>query len=138
MNFRIDAGTRRGIVRFGKFGVVGCLNTALDFGVFLFLFYCLDVPLLWANTAGYLAALLNSYVMNKRWTFGDTSTGVDALVGCAKFVALNFVGLLIANTAVWAASRVLPVPIAKSLSIGFTVIWNYWSSTRFAFRDTRL
>ena len=138
MNLRISEGNRQRVTRFAKFGIVGCINTAIDFGLFLFLFYSLDVPLLWANTASYLIALLNSYLMNKRWTFADTSTGIDAVVGFGRFAAVNLVGLVIANVGIWAGSFLLPVPVAKALSIGFTMLWNYWSSSRFAFRNARL
>ncbi|GAB6990801.1 GtrA family protein [Paenibacillus pini] len=57
--------------QFFRFGIVGVMNTAVDFIVFL-----LVQPLLgslWGQIISYSAGMLNSYVWNRRWTFERTS-----------------------------------------------------------------
>lgn len=135
MNIHSIFATHEARVRIVKFGLVGCLNTAVDFGVFLLLYYVFNVPILWANSASCFLAILNSFFFNRQWTFADRSNGTGAFSGCLTFVSLNFVGLMIANAMVWLFSRLLPVPLAKVVSIGITMIWNYWASDKFAFPD---
>lgn len=60
-----------------RFGLVGLINTALDTGVFSLVFYVFLSknehlqPI--AFTAGYLMGVACSFVLNKLWTFKNTS-----------------------------------------------------------------
>ncbi|MGH3318836.1 MAG: VTT domain-containing protein [Streptosporangiaceae bacterium] len=65
---------RRGVLgRFPKFMAVGATNAVVDVGVFNLLLLAVPTPsapqLVACNTVAVLAALLNSYVWNTRWTF---------------------------------------------------------------------
>ena len=69
-------GTRRPV--FGhmvKFALVGVVNTAVDVGLFWVLQAVLGVPYLIANVISYSAGTLNSFVLNKVWTFAETRHG---------------------------------------------------------------
>jgi putative flippase GtrA len=115
-----------------RFGLVGVVNTGVDFLVFVLLFYGLAWPLLVANTLGYLAGLANSYVLNSRWTFGDR-VGGRVPARPLLYACLNGVGLLLANLAVAALALFLPAWLAKVGAIAVTFTWNYWSSDRLVF-----
>jgi putative flippase GtrA len=123
---------RRHGSRAARFAVVGVLNTAIDFGVFIVLLYALSWPLLLANTIGYAAGLANSYLLNSRWTFRDAERP-SSPGRAARYAGLNLVGLLLANATVWLLAQMLAPWLAKCGALGVTFIWNYWSAQRFVF-----
>jgi putative flippase GtrA len=54
-----------------RFGLVGCVNTAVGFGVTCVALYALGVSDVAANVAGYGVGIPLSYTLNKSFTFGD-------------------------------------------------------------------
>lgn len=55
--------------QFIKYGLVGVVNTLIT-GVILFtLMNCFGVSYKTSNTVGYIAGFINSFIMNKLWTF---------------------------------------------------------------------
>jgi putative flippase GtrA len=122
--------------RVARFGLVGVLNTGLDFTVFALLFYGLGWPLLAANSLAYLAGLANSYLLNSRWTFGDRP-GRRSPARPLLYAGLNCVGLLLGNFTVWSLAVALPAWLAKLGATGVTFAWNYWSSDRLVFARGR-
>ncbi len=81
---------RTEMVRFVRFSVTGILNTAVDFSVFMGLSY-LGVPLLVSQAFGYAAGMLNSFLVNRSWTFGSREPVVGRQM--VRFVFFNL-GLL--------------------------------------------
>lgn len=55
--------------RFVKFGLIGVLNTAVDFGAFFVLNKLLHIGPYVSQTGAFLIAALNSFLWNKYWTF---------------------------------------------------------------------
>ena len=47
-----------------SFGLVGVVNSAVDFGVFSFAYYYLGLPIIAANALAWMVAVTGSYVMN--------------------------------------------------------------------------
>jgi putative flippase GtrA len=121
--------------RLVRFGLVGVVNTAVDLAVFATLFYGLAVPLLVANSLGYLMGLANSYLLNSRWTFNDRA-GSGSASRPILYALLNLGGLLIGNLVVWLLALALPVWLAKLGAVAATFAWNYWSSDRLVFVRT--
>ena len=74
-------------------------------------------------------------MLNKYWTFGDTSRGRTAALRGLLFVALNLVGLGLASAVIWALAQFLHPLVAKVGSIAVTFIWNYWSNHRFVYTE---
>lgn len=60
-------------LEFFRFCVVGGINTVIDFGVFAVLF-AWGVPLLPAHTLSYCCGIVNSYLLNRKWTFKDKAS----------------------------------------------------------------
>jgi putative flippase GtrA len=60
---------RQGIVHFIKFNFVGILNTGITLAVFALLTRFFGVDPLIAEPIGYSLGLVNSFIMNKLWTF---------------------------------------------------------------------
>ena len=52
-----------------SFGLIGFVNTAIDFGVFSFGYYVLGLPIVWANLFSWAFAVSTSYVLNSTITF---------------------------------------------------------------------
>ncbi|MFP6742694.1 MAG: GtrA family protein [Alphaproteobacteria bacterium] len=131
----VESGRHGG--RIVRFGVVGVAKTAIDFALFALLYYVALWPLLAANAVAYGVAVINSYVLNKYWTFGDTSRGRTAVLRGLLFVALNLVGLGLASAAIWLLAQFLHPLVAKAGSIAVTFTWNYWSNHRFVYTEAR-
>lgn len=117
-----------------KFGTVGVLNTAIDFGVLNFLTLIWHWPLLIANSLAFIVAVTNSYFMNKYWTFAKRdSFKMDEFV---RFLVISVGGLAVSNLAVWllAMHYHLSPNLAKALSVGAVFVWNFLGSKYLAFR----
>lgn len=63
---RFDAPMLR---QFVKYGIVGASNTVLTFVIYTILVEALGVEYVIALLVGYLAGSLNSYLLNRHWTF---------------------------------------------------------------------
>jgi putative flippase GtrA len=117
-----------------RFGLVGILNTAIDIAVFTLLLATTTLSPVAANTISYCVGILNSFVCNKYWTFGDIQGQRPARVQLPIFIATNLVGLAVANLALVAASHAMPIAPAKLVSVLSGMAWNYWASRTFVYR----
>jgi putative flippase GtrA len=72
-----------------RFAVVGVSNTLLSTGVFAALFH-FGVAYLLASTLAFTLGALNSYTLNRRWTFRSHARRAPEL---ARFLAVQGVGL---------------------------------------------
>src|SRR5215813_13550435 len=81
-----------------SFGLVGVLNTIIDFSLFSIGYWKLGLPLLVANTLSWIVAVSCSYVMNSMFTFAAESGRKLGWRPYATFLASGVVGL-VANTA---------------------------------------
>jgi putative flippase GtrA len=78
-----------------KFGIVGAVNTVLDFGLANLLYLGLAWPAMGAKTTSVAVAATSSFFMNRHWTFRHRArTGLRREY--ILFFLLNGVGLLIA------------------------------------------
>ena len=70
-----------------KFCVTGGLNTIIDFAVTTILNSILHLNINISKSIGYLCGMINSFVMNKKWTFktGNKETKKEL----AKFILVN-------------------------------------------------
>ena len=65
--------TKKTFLQFVKFGLVGVINTLVDFLVFQVLNLLVGWTYL-AQIAGYCCGIVNSYLWNSNWTFKETKT----------------------------------------------------------------
>jgi putative flippase GtrA len=135
-----------------RFGMVGAMNTAVDWGLFLFfniLFRALTQEALVTHRRLYLAAnavavsagILNSFLWNKHWTFSagrSRRTGREAVI----FVAISISSLGINTTGLWVLSHIftgttlLTVVVHKLGTSIVTMTWNFLGYRFIAFRAT--
>lgn len=77
-----------------KFFIVGGLNTAIDFLVFSLLSY-LDVYYIIAQCISYGCGVVNSYLLNRTWTFQQQ--GKRSKYEFPKFTMLNLFTLIVTS-----------------------------------------
>lgn len=142
-----------------KFAIVGILNTLIDVVIVNILVLNLGLDPVISNIVGVSVAVVNSYAMNKYWTFGDKKKEHLA-EQFGLFVLLSLVGLAIntvvfkflldlwvwpgafANTLVGTLSldsvfseEFVTLNFAKAWAIGVSMFWNFISYRKWAFKD---
>jgi putative flippase GtrA len=149
------------IRQFTRFAIVGCLNVIVSFLVF-FLCYrqwslgdfflnsakmlgigiesiltefgirSIDAAL--ANTAGYVAGMVNSFTLNKLWTFrvqGDISRQMH------RFVILNILGLILSTSFLFIFVDLLSAPylIVWGISTAIVMLLNFFGNKYWTFAE---
>ena len=98
--------------RVGRFGLVGILNTLLDYVLFMALTKVFMLPLsrVWlAKLISGTVAMANSYFLNKTWVFGRRHTGFSSEL--LKFVLVTVIGVFVVQLGlVQLFSSVVPQP----------------------------
>lgn len=124
------------LVQFIKFGLVGGMNTAVDFVVYTLLMLS-GVHYLAAQVISYTVGTVNSYVVNKLWTFKGAGSKSGNRKEFIRFVAVNLGSLLLSLVLLYALKSGLGMPalLAKLLVTGVTVIVNYAGSKLWVFRS---
>ena len=138
---RVLAGWRNRAVRFkaAVYALVGVVNSALDYGVFLVAYAVLGLPLAAANTLSWMVAVSNSYLLNSTITFAAESGRKLRWSAYFTFVAAGILGWL-ANTAALLVAvefLFLPVALAKLLAVMASFIVNFSLSHFVVFRVRR-
>lgn len=124
-----------------RFGGVGIVNTALDFGL-LFVFKSLGLPIGISNIASTAVAFLFSFFANKKYTF--KASGANIFREMILFTLVTLFGLWVLQTIVIQLS--LPffgeltgsdnfgLLAAKLLATIVSLMWNYFMYSRVVFR----
>ena len=116
-----------------KFGLVGLANTAIDFLIFGWLYLGWGWDYLFANAIAYSSGIVNSFLLNKHWTFSETKARGHTPQQFVVFALLNVFGLGISTLVLAVMAKFLPVLLAKLIAIAVTFIWNFLSSRRFVY-----
>ncbi len=137
----------KSFLQFGKFFIVGLLNTGLDFAILNFLMWMTNTyegqSIVYFNTISFSIAVLNSYFLNKYWTFGDSSKA-QAPQQFAKFFGVSAIGWGL-NTGIMYSVTTLISPIlglspalwanfAKLMATGVVLAWNFAGYKLFVFK----
>ncbi len=131
--------------QFAKYGLVGILNTLLDFGILNLLSYLTKIYqggwLIIFNFFAFFIANINSYFWNKYWTFSKEDKGKTQEF--AKFFIVSLVGYGLNSLALWvvtAGSPMFDLSVAQWENIGkllgtvFSLIWNFVGYKIFVFK----
>ncbi|WP_302623843.1 GtrA family protein [uncultured Clostridium sp.] len=79
-----------GVIRFIKFGMVGVINTLVNWIIF-FILNALGMYYILANIIAYILGTVNSYLWNTLWVFKyKDKTSTETTI---KFIILNLIGL---------------------------------------------
>jgi putative flippase GtrA len=106
-----------------SFGLIGAINTIVDFSIFWIAAVVEGVPLIPANMLAWLIAISSSYVMNSLTTFAAESGKELTLRAYLTFVASGILGFAASSIVLVIAAMHVNLLLAKLLAIGasFTV-----------------
>lgn len=124
-----------------RYGAVGVLNTAIDFGL-LFILKSIGLPVELANICSTGIAFSLSFVLNKKFTFKATDTNVVREM--VLFTLVTLFGLWVLQTIVinltlpmfttLFADQNIALLAAKLLATVVSLIWNYLFYSRLVFK----
>jgi putative flippase GtrA len=125
-----------------KFGIVGGLNTVINYAVFNALALTVFVDgQLKATVVATVVAAISSYLMNRYWTYRDRPTSAMRREYFLFFL-FNTTGLAI-ELGVLAAAKygldihgLLALNVAKTVGVGLATVFRFWSYRTFVFRPT--
>jgi putative flippase GtrA len=153
--------TPSAVKRVGRFGLVGIVNTLIDYGLFIALTKALGLPLerVWvAKLISGSVAMAGSYLLNKHWVFKMRHTGHGA--EAVRFVVVTALGVFVVQLGlVQLFASVIPQPghlayhilaalgvahgfitralVIKTVAFGLatlaSLIWNYAGYRRVVF-----
>ena len=122
------------LMRFIRFGIVGCSGMLVDFGV---TWLCKE-KLRWnkylSNSLGFVLAATNNYVWNRLWTFQSESQAVAREY--ISFVVIAVIGLGLNNLIIYLLHERLHLHfyLSKLIAIGCVTLWNFSMNYVFTFR----
>lgn len=110
-----------------KFGIVGCLNTLIDFGAFSLLNSVFGVNYVISQIISYSSGTLNSYFCNKFWTFKDTRGRKKTTSEVVQFIVVNVasLGVSILGLSILLRNNSMNSLIAKIFSMGLAQAVNF-------------
>lgn len=134
-----------------KFGIVGVLNTIIDYTVFQIIVGIVHSHnptfLFFASFISGSVGVANSYIFNKKWTFQDDST--DYLRQIIKFVGINLISVSLNSGLVVLFSSIFPQHImilnhtfsnviyTKALAIIIVMVLNFIAYKLWVFETKR-
>jgi hypothetical protein len=126
-----------------RFGLIGAINTALDFGL-LFILKSIGLMATTANIFSTSIAFVFSFFANKKYTF--RSSGTNIVREMILFVAVTLFGLWILQTGViWLVlphlskllrSSEMGLLVAKLIATAVSMTWNYILYDKLVFKKT--
>lgn len=127
---------RPGLHEFVKFGIVGTLNTGVDYGIYIGLtrltvFWGEHIVL--ATCVSFTVAVASSFVLNTFWTFRGGGRGWHRRVG--RFFAVAVGGVIWNALILWGLTELgVWDLLAKAAATVLVLIWNYTFQRNWTFR----
>lgn len=120
--------------QFFRFGLVGVMNTVVDFVVYAIGLAAGLTPAL-ANIAAFTVTNVFSYLVNARVTFRENGEAAPvSFKGYGAFWAAHLVSVAISTAIVFFLADRLGPFTAKAIAIAVTVFINYGASALFVFK----
>lgn len=124
------------VMQFLKFGLVGVLNTSMHYAIFFLLFSFFGLHYMMSSAIGYASGLLNSYFLNRIWTF--RSRYCNKKKEFAKFVFVNGVslGVNLAVLKLLVVYGALQPEMAQIIAILFSMTANFAGNRFWTFNSS--
>jgi len=119
-----------------RFTLVGVANTLVDVGVFATVIACTTMSPVVANIAGYSAGIVNSYVLNRNWTFADRRDS-GLWQEFARFLSAGIATMSLSTFTVWATAPAVGSLPAKIASVMVVFAFSYLLNRVFVFPPAR-
>lgn len=119
--------------RFIKFGLVGVLNTIINWVLFILL-NNMGVYYIISNIIAYSISTLNSYLWNSKWVFKYNGNNVNQTT--FKFIILNIIGLVLNTIILFLLVDIIKLPkiIALIITTWVVMILNYFINKLWVFK----
>jgi dolichol-phosphate mannosyltransferase len=130
--------------RFIRFGVVGLSGVFVDLAVFHLLRTTVGLGLTRSTIISAEVAILNNFLWNDRWTFGDMTTSQSQwqqrLKRLLKFNMVCLAGVILQTLIVNILFNVFGINqyLAKLIAIAIVTIWNFWINLKLSWRVTEV
>lgn len=126
--------------QFVKFVVVGFTNTFWDYALYVVLtrgWLGFELHFLYAQFLAFVGSVINSYVLNRRWTFRNTDRRYRIQLG--KFFLVNCVTVALYEILLYIFIDRLGVYdlLAKAIVIVPVTLWNFSANKLWTFRAQR-
>ena len=120
-------------LRIIKFGLVGISGMLLDFGITWLLKEKCQTNKFAANSAGFMMAVINNYLLNRYWTFAQQGAIIPQQF--LTFLLVSVAGLALNNILLFLLTnkKRLNFYLAKVLVTGIVFIWNYTINSLYTF-----
>ena len=124
-----------------SFGLIGVVNTLLDFGIFYAL---ISLGPLNANAISTAITTMSSYAMNRRWTYRDRPKTALRREG-TLFVVFNLAGLAIQEAILGLAKygfglheqeHRFALLLFKCVGVGVAMVFRFWAYRTIVFKRT--
>lgn len=136
------------IKQISKFVVVGVINTGIDFAILNALMFSTNISsgkwMIIFNSISFTAAVVNSYFMNKYWTFQQQIAENKPEKEFFQFIIVSVVGISINDAIVYGATTFIPpifglseklwANVAKIFATLASMTWNFIGYKFFVFK----
>jgi len=119
--------------RLGRFLLVGAAGVAVNSIVLFALHQLGGLPVAVASAVAVEVAIVNNYLLNNRWTFGEMRLSLGRFL---QFNTVSLGGLLLTTSTVWLLTTTFGVQYlaANLVGIGFATAWNFIANVRWTWR----
>ena len=120
--------------QFLKFSIVGIVNTLITLLIIWTFVNVFSTTHYTANLVGYIAGVVNSFLLNKYWTFKDKSEWGILFV---KFISVFAITYLIQLLALYLLINFSNIPpfLCQILAMGVYTVLNYLLNCKFTFNS---
>lgn len=125
---------RPAVKQFMKFGIVGVINTILDYALYTLFVTIFDVHYLIANVLSFSIAVTNSFLLNRKWTFRQSGTNWRHEALKYAMVYASGLGIGEAMLYVFVGRMHLHELVGKAMIVAIVLFWNYVGIRFWAFR----
>ncbi len=127
---------RKLLVRFFRWSVVGAIGAVVDYTILITLVEWVGVYPLFAQAISFTCAVVNNYILNRTWTFGDIKHRGPA-VQFMQFFIVSVLGLLTRTVIFYILFDWLNVwyIVATAIAIVVVLVWNFFANLAWTFRE---
>lgn len=138
----VSEGWRKLLAEASKFGIIGAVNTVVNYAVFNLLVLTVFIDgQLKANVVATVVATTSSYFMNRHWTYRDRPKSTLRRE-YTLFFLFNIAGMMI-ELGVLALAKygmglttLLALNVAKALALLLGMVFRFWTYRTVVFRET--
>ena len=125
--------TKAFLLKFLKFGIVGCSGVIIDFGITYICKEYLKIQKYIANACGFTFAATSNYFLNRIWTFH--STNPEIAFEYFRFFAISLIGLALSTFFLWILVSKFKKNfyLSKLFVIVIVMVWNFFANLLFTF-----